>query len=91
MSVLGRAWPHTTPAAALSGADLGSQVEFGWTFPQSNAEAVVTGELREVWHAFTEGGVVLRVLGDTDGEHTADEFTIPRDREVRVLTEGYAP
>lgn len=90
MSALGRTWLHDTLAAALSGANLGAQIVFAWFFPTSNTEAEVTGELREVWHSFTDG-VVLRVLGDTDGEHTADEFTIPRDREVRVLTEGYTP
>lgn len=82
--------PYNTPAAALSGANLGALVMFSWFFPTSNTEAKVTGELREVWHSFTDG-VVLRILGDTDGGHTADEFTIPRDRHVRVLSEGYAP
>lgn len=83
-------WPYDAPAAALSGTELGAQVEFLWFFTTSNVEAKVIGEIREIHHSFT-GDVDLFLLGDTDGGHTPSHFRIPRDRTVRVLTEGYEP
>lgn len=71
------------PAGHLSGAHIGRVVSFAYLLPPGGVAAVVTGELRQVYH--TSADTILNLCShteDTAGEMT--EFVLSPNQQVEV-------
>lgn len=62
------------PSAHLHAGHIGSLVVFNWRFPSSDVKAVVTGELRQIYHTASETVVNLTAPDRMDCDLT--EYTL---------------
>lgn len=75
--------PDRIPSGHLSGAHIGRVVSFAYLLPPGGVAAVVTGELRQVYHTSAE--TVLNLCShteDTAGDMT--EFLLSPNQQVEV-------
>lgn len=62
------------PSAQLHAGHIGSLVVFNWRFPSSDVKAVVTGELRQIYHNAAE--TVLNLTAPDRMDCDLTEFTL---------------
>ena len=62
------------PSAHLHAGHIGSLVIFNWRFPSSDVKAVVTGELRQIYHNAAE--TVLNLTAPDSDSADLTEFTL---------------
>lgn len=68
-----------TTAGELSHGDICGMVRFTWTFPRSGVEAVVTGELRQIFHI---GGLVTLNLTSREEPGEIEEFEMTPETRI---------
>lgn len=72
------------PAHHLSGREIGSVISFDYLLPPGGVAAVVTGELRQVYH--TSADTIVNLCShteDTAGDMT--EFVLSPNQQVREV------
>ena len=62
------------PSTHLHAGHIGSLVIFNWRFPSSDVKAVVTGELRQIYHNAAE--TVLNLTAPDSDSADLTEFTL---------------
>lgn len=72
---------YAIAAEFLTGAHIGRVISFEWTFPSSHVHAVVTGELRQVYHV--SGETTLNLCAHEEYSDL-EEFTLSGDTAIVV-------